>query len=51
MPFWGQAVRAKVNKNVYRWIILLIVGYVLATTYISGESADNLFYYHTFLSE
>lgn len=51
MPFWGQAVNAKVNKNVYRLIILLIVGYVLITTYISGESADNLFYYHTFLSE
>lgn len=51
MPFWGQAVRAKVNKNVYRLIILLIVGYVLATTYISGESADNLFNYRSFLSE
>lgn len=51
MPFWGQAVRAKVNKDIYRLIIFLIVGYVLVTTYISGESADNLFYYHTFLSE
>lgn len=51
MPFWGQAVRAKVNKNVYRLIILLIIGYVLVTNYVSGAVADNLFYYHTFLSE
>lgn len=51
LPFWGQTVRAKVNSKVYRLIVFLIVGYVLFVTYISGENADNLFYYHTFLLE
>lgn len=51
MPFWGQAVRAKVNKNIYQLFIILIVGYVLVTTYISSENADNLFYYQSFLSQ
>ena len=51
MPFWGQAVRAKMNRNVYRFFIILILGYILVATFISGESVDNLFYYHSFLSE
>lgn len=51
MPFWGQTVRANRNKNIYRIIIFLILGYVLVTKAISGENPDNLFYYHSFLSE
>lgn len=49
MPFWGQTVRAKVNNKIYKVIIGVIIIYVLLSTYIAGESADNLFYYQSFL--
>jgi len=51
MPFWGQAIRARINAGIYKCIIFFIVGYVLISMYVSGESADSLFNYHTFLSE
>lgn len=51
VPFLGQAVRAKVNRNFYLLLVLLIIGYVLVSTYLSGEHPDNLFYYHTFLTQ
>lgn len=51
MPFWGQVVRAKRSRNVYRLIIFMILLYVTIATFFSGKCADNLFYYHTFLSQ
>ena len=51
MPFWGQTIRAKMNGGVYKLVILAIVMYFLVTSFLSGESADNLFYYHSFLME
>jgi transmembrane protein EpsG len=51
MPFWGQAVKATVNRRIYQLIIVLIVGYVLVINFTSAQSADNLFYYHSFLAE
>lgn len=51
MPFWGQVVRAKKNKVIYWFLILFIVGYKLLTTLITGDNADNLFYYHSFLNQ
>ncbi len=33
MPFWGQAVRAVVNRGVYRLLILVILIYVLISTF------------------
>ena len=51
LPFWGQVVRAKLNAGIYRFIIFFLVGYLLISMYISGENADSLFNYHTFLLE
>ncbi|WP_258285783.1 EpsG family protein [Fibrobacter succinogenes] len=51
MPFWGQAVRAKVDAVTYKMAIFVIVGYVLVSKILSGENADNLFYYNSFLSQ
>ena len=50
LPFWGQAVRARVNRSIYRAIILFIIGYVLVTSFMIERSADNLLYYQSFLS-
>lgn len=50
MPFWGQAIRAKINRYVYWLFILFIVGYKLILMYLSGDIPDNLFVYHSFLT-
>lgn len=49
LPFWGQVVRARVNKREYQFVIFMIIGYFLFSSYLSGDNADNLFYYHSFL--
>ena len=51
MPFWGQAIRAKTNRYIYFLFIVFIVGYKLITMYLSGTISDNLFVYHSFLSD
>lgn len=50
IPFWGQTVRARTNREIYRVMIFLILAYVLISNLLSKESADNLFYYNSFLT-
>lgn len=51
MPFWGQIIRAKTDGRAYNIMIFIIIGYMLVINAFSGENADNLFYYHSFLSQ
>lgn len=47
MPFWGQSVRASLNKGIYRLLIAAILIYVIVSTFIFDTS--GLISYMTYL--
>ena len=49
MPFWGQSIRVKTNKKLYRFVVFAIIFYILIIKFFGDENADNLFYYKSFI--
>ena len=51
MPFWGQVFNVKINRSLYRSIMVCIVLYFFVTSYLQGDTPDNLFRYQSFLGQ
>ena len=51
MPFWGQVIRARVNKFIYMVFIIFLLSHTFIVAWMTRNNSDALFIYSTFLSD